>query len=275
MPWSKAACVELPRARAAAHALPVPVDDRRLGASAAAAGRTLRIGLVRRRARQTRPAPLWAEGRAALVVAGALAGAARLAQSGRRRQREARSWRSAIAATGYVRRARVARACRRRAASMPGANAMSARIAARVRTTVFALRAGAGAGRHPRARRQRLGSTLRATGLTHLIAISGFHVGMVAGFFALLARGLWWLRPALARRLPAPIAAAAGGGAGAAAYTALAGFALPTVRTLLMIAVVAGVRVFAPAIAAPEALALALSRCCWWIRCRCWAPVSG
>ena len=43
---------------------------------------------------------------------------------------------------------------------------------------------------------------LRATGLTHLIAISGFHVGLVAGFGALLARGLWLLWPALALRLP-------------------------------------------------------------------------
>src|SRR3546814_3063445 len=33
--------------------------------------------------------------------------------------------------------------------------------------------------------------TLRATGLTHLIAISGFHVGMVAALFALLGVGLW------------------------------------------------------------------------------------
>src|SRR3546814_12453745 len=42
--------------------------------------------------------------------------------------------------------------------------------------------------------------TLRATGLTHLIAISGFHVGMVAALFALLGVGLWRMFPALARR---------------------------------------------------------------------------
>src|SRR3546814_5863037 len=46
--------------------------------------------------------------------------------------------------------------------------------------------------------------TLRATGLTHLIAISGFHVGMVAALFALLGVGLWRMFPALARRLPRP-----------------------------------------------------------------------
>src|SRR3546814_2078459 len=51
-------------------------------------------------------------------------------------------------------------------------------------------------------------SALRASGLTHLIAISGFHVGLVAGFAALLAAALWWLFPALGRRLPRMQAAA-------------------------------------------------------------------
>jgi competence protein ComEC len=49
--------------------------------------------------------------------------------------------------------------------------------------------------------------TLRATGLTHLIAISGFHVGMVAGACALAAASLWWLFPALTHRIPRPQAA--------------------------------------------------------------------
>jgi len=37
---------------------------------------------------------------------------------------------------------------------------------------------------------------LRATGLTHLVAISGFHVGMVGAFFALVASALWRWRGA-------------------------------------------------------------------------------
>ncbi|MFQ1040428.1 ComEC/Rec2 family competence protein, partial [Citrobacter koseri] len=45
---------------------------------------------------------------------------------------------------------------------------------------------------------------LRALGLTHLVAISGFHVGVVAGLGALLCRGLWWLCPLLARHWPRP-----------------------------------------------------------------------
>ncbi|HST43835.1 MAG TPA: ComEC/Rec2 family competence protein, partial [Luteimonas sp.] len=49
---------------------------------------------------------------------------------------------------------------------------------------------------------------LRATGLTHLIAISGFHVGLVAGFFALLAGGLWRALPRLGLWMPRPQVAA-------------------------------------------------------------------
>jgi competence protein ComEC len=98
---------------------------------------------------------------------------------------------------------------------------------------------------------------LRANGLTHLIAISGFHVGLVAGFFALIARGLWWLWPALARRWPAAIAAALAAVAGATVYAAAAGFALPTMRTVLMIAVVAAARSLRRPVRVPQVLALA------------------
>lgn len=79
---------------------------------------------------------------------------------------------------------------------------------------------------------------LRATGLTHLIAISGFHVGLVAGFFALLGSVLWRVFPGVTQLLPRPLAAAMLALSGALAYAAVAGFALPTVRTVLMIAVV-------------------------------------
>lgn len=98
---------------------------------------------------------------------------------------------------------------------------------------------------------------LRANGLTHLIAISGFHVGLVAGFFALIVRGLWRMWPSLGRRWPRPVVAALAATAGALLYTALAGFALPTVRTMLMIAVVAGVRASRRPSDAVAALALA------------------
>lgn len=83
---------------------------------------------------------------------------------------------------------------------------------------------------------------LRALGVTHLVAISGFHVGVVAGVAALLASGLWRCVPLIGLYVPRPMGAAAAAVAGAALYAAAAGFALPTVRTVLMIAVVATAR---------------------------------
>lgn len=99
---------------------------------------------------------------------------------------------------------------------------------------------------------------LRATGLTHLIAISGFHVGLVAGFGVLLGRCLYRLLPALARRCPRPQGCALAALGLAAVYTALAGFALPTVRTLLMIAAVLLARLLRRPQAPSQALAFAL-----------------
>ncbi len=82
----------------------------------------------------------------------------------------------------------------------------------------------------------------RANGISHLLSISGFHVGVAALFGAWLGCLPWWLWPALGRRVPRQLAQGVGAFATAAAYGALAGLGLPTVRTLLMIAVVAGAR---------------------------------
>lgn len=78
----------------------------------------------------------------------------------------------------------------------------------------------------------------RATGVSHLIAISGFHVGVAAGGGLLLVRLLYALLPWLALRVPRPIAQSVAGLAVAGVYGLLAGMGLPTTRTLLMIAVV-------------------------------------
>lgn len=146
-----------------------------------------------------------------------------------------------IVATGYVRDPASAREMARPRGLHAWREAMSGRIASAVRTDgarfVRALALG-----DTRGLSDDDWSRLRATGLTHLIAISGFHVGLVAGFFALAVRALWWLLPALGRRIPRPQAAIVAALCGAALYAALAGFALPTVRTVLMIAVVAAAR---------------------------------
>lgn len=98
---------------------------------------------------------------------------------------------------------------------------------------------------------------LRAVGLTHLIAISGFHVGLVAGFFALFVSGVWRCFPTWARRIPRPQAAGVAAMVGAMGYAVVAGFALPTVRTALMIAVVVLARLSRRPVRVADSLALA------------------
>jgi len=98
---------------------------------------------------------------------------------------------------------------------------------------------------------------LRATGLTHLVAISGFHVGMVGAFFALLASALWWCLPKFARHVPRPQAAALVALLAAIGYATAAGWELPTLRTVLMIAVLALTRLRRRASSVAQALAWA------------------
>lgn len=104
---------------------------------------------------------------------------------------------------------------------------------------------------------------LRATGLTHLIAISGFHVGMVALCAAWLVAGLWRLLPWCGRYCPRPLAVAIGALCGAGAYAAVAGFGLPTVRTVLMVAVVMLARLGRRPVDVAGALALAALVVLW------------
>lgn len=80
--------------------------------------------------------------------------------------------------------------------------------------------------------------TARATGVSHLMAISGFHVGVAAGGGIVLARLLYAVFPWLALTFPRQIAQAVLGLGVAGTYGLLAGMGLPTVRSLLMIAVV-------------------------------------
>lgn len=99
---------------------------------------------------------------------------------------------------------------------------------------------------------------LRATGLTHLLAISGFHVGVVAGLGALLAGGLSRLWPAMTRRLPRPMLMAWTALACALVYAAAAGFSLPTQRAVLMIAAALLARLARRPVVAANSFALAL-----------------
>ena len=81
------------------------------------------------------------------------------------------------------------------------------------------------------------------TGISHLISISGLHITMIAGLFALIASSLWrrsfFTRLQLPLILPAQKVAALTGAAVALLYVLLAGFGVPAQRTLYMLSVVA------------------------------------
>lgn len=172
------------------------------------------------------------------------------------RDSERRALAERIAATGYVRHAETAK----RLSPAGGIDAwrdwMGARIAGSVDSDssrfVRALALG-----DTRALDTADWQVLRAAGLTHLIAISGFHVGLVAGFFALLAKAAWWLFPRFGRGLPRLHAAAIAAMLGSLGYAVLAGFALPTLRTALMIAVLVLARLLRRVQRTGDALALA------------------
>ena len=81
------------------------------------------------------------------------------------------------------------------------------------------------------------------TGISHLISISGLHITMLAGLFALMASSLWrrsfFTRLQLPLLLPAQKVAALTGAWVALLYVLLAGFGVPAQRTLYMLCVVA------------------------------------
>jgi competence protein ComEC len=82
----------------------------------------------------------------------------------------------------------------------------------------------------------------RATGVAHLVSISGLHITMFAWGAALLVGWLWRRSARLCLLLPAPSAAMLGGVALACMYAAFAGWGVPAQRTCIMLATVALLR---------------------------------
>jgi competence protein ComEC len=76
---------------------------------------------------------------------------------------------------------------------------------------------------------------LNATGTSHLMAISGLHISLVAGLVFWLVRRGWSCLGRMAVRLPAPRAAAVAGLLAAVLYALLAGFGIPARRALVMV----------------------------------------
>lgn len=76
---------------------------------------------------------------------------------------------------------------------------------------------------------------LTGTGTNHLVAISGLHIALVAGMAFFIVRRTWVWTGRAALRWPAPKAAALTAIMAAITYAALAGFAIPTQRALIMV----------------------------------------
>jgi len=100
------------------------------------------------------------------------------------------------------------------------------------------------------------------TGVSHLVAISGLHITMVAALAALATSFLWrrscFTGAALPLILPAQKAAALVGALAALVYVLLAGFGVPAQRTLYMLAVVAAALWMGRATSVSHILCLAL-----------------
>lgn len=77
------------------------------------------------------------------------------------------------------------------------------------------------------------------TGVGHLMSISGLHITMVASLIYWLTFHVWARVRPLVLRLPAQRAAVLGGALAALVYSAIAGFSVPTQRTLFMLSAVA------------------------------------
>lgn len=99
--------------------------------------------------------------------------------------------------------------------------------------------------------------TLLASGTNHLVAISGLHVGLVAGMVFLLIRLLWRRCPRCCLSLAAPRSAALAGLCAGVVYAGLAGFSIPTQRAVLMLAVILGATLWLRPLAPMRALLLA------------------
>ena len=147
-------------------------------------------------------------------------------------------FRQRYAATGYVR----ALGPNRRLGEAPWSLlALRARLGERIdlalaekpkRAIVKALALGLRADLSPES-----WAVLRRTGTSHLMAISGLHVGLVAGLAFAVAGWLWSRCARCVVLIPAPRVAAGAALVAALGYAAMAGFAVPTQRAVVMVGV--------------------------------------
>lgn len=145
-------------------------------------------------------------------------------------------FRQGVGATGYVRQGRPVADCRR----PPGLGALRGRIASRVETLLPAGEARAALLALTVGARHRIGDAqwqrYAVTGTSHLMAISGLHVGLAAGFAFVLA---WLVQAAAGRRGNLRDRATLAALLVAGGYAVVSGFAVPARRALTMLAIAA------------------------------------
>tara|TARA_R110000787_G_scaffold25757_6_gene72315 strand:+ start:48605 stop:50650 length:2046 start_codon:yes stop_codon:yes gene_type:complete len=149
-----------------------------------------------------------------------------------------RAWFDGISATGFVWRLD---AIDDRPASLIDIDRVRLRIAGAFRSAMpertaeiaVALTVG-----ERRGIRQEDIRTLRDSGLAHLLAISGLHIGLVAGMTFFVLRAILALSPILALRYPIKKLAASAALPVAFLYMLLAGGTIPTQRAFIMTAIV-------------------------------------
>ena len=127
------------------------------------------------------------------------------------------------------------------------------------RGVIRAISVGDRSGLGPEAR-----ELFRATGTSHLMAISGLHIGLLAALGLGGVTWCWRRIPALCARLPARLAGGVAGAFAAAAYAALAGMSLPTQRALIMLLILASTLLARRANDRVHALAIALVAVLIW-----------
>lgn len=164
--------------------------------------------------------------------------------------RERWLWEQGIAATGYVRNGPRDEAPQRLLAAGWGLDAARQAVGERIRAQVADPRlagvlAALVVGDQSAIERDDW-DLFRTTGVAHLMSISGLHVTLFAWLATRLLGALWrrlarpW--PGLLLAVPLPRAAGVGGVLLALAYALFAGWGVPAQRTLLMLALVVGLR---------------------------------
>jgi competence protein ComEC len=151
---------------------------------------------------------------------------------------EGELYRAGIGATGYVRESMRNKRLALRVRAYP-VLALRAAVVRRIEralpassTTGVISGLAVGASQHIAAEQWRV---FAATGTTHLIAISGLHVTMIAALAMVLTRAAWRLPRRRAPRRACADLSCLSGALAALAYAVLAGFSVPTQRTVVML----------------------------------------